>query len=91
MFIEAKLQLSSIKFDGKKKKIDVTELGKLFDSKCLDEMDVPPPPANDSDTTLKEIKDMVNNRNTLSPFKKNTNLQTKTLLTSLKITWMTMD
>jgi|TARA_B110000037_G_C17094874_1_gene495578 hypothetical protein len=70
MFIEAKLQLSSIKFDGKKKKIDVTELGKLFDSKCLDEMDVPPPPANDSDTTLKEIKDMVNNRNTLSPFKK---------------------
>ena len=70
MFIEAKIQLNKLKFDGKHKKVDLDELGKLFDTKCLNELNVPNPPKNDSDITLKEVKDIIKIRSNLSEFKK---------------------
>ncbi len=70
MFIEAKIQLNKLKFDGKHKKVDLDELGKLFDTKCLNELNVPNPPKNDSDVTLKEVKDIIKIRSNLSEFKK---------------------
>jgi hypothetical protein len=70
MFIEAKIQLNKLKFDGKHKKVDLDELSKLFDTKCLNELNVPNPPKNDSDVTLKEVKELIKIRSNLSEFKK---------------------
>lgn len=76
MFIEAVQNLNSVKHEGKTKDVDKEELGKLFDTKVLDEISVTPPPANNSKKTLDEIKGMIDNIKMLSDEQKSQYLNT---------------
>ena len=76
MFIEAIQKLNLIKHDGKTKEVDKKELGELFDLSVLDEIDIMPPPANDSRKTKEEIEGMIDNINNLSDEQKSQYLNT---------------
>jgi len=58
-FIEAVIDVDNITHTGKSKKPDLEELGKLFDTKVIDELTLTPPTANSSPKTIKEIKQMI--------------------------------
>lgn len=76
MFIEAIQKLNLIKHEGKIKEVDKKELGELFDLSVLDEIDIMPPPANDSRKTKEEIEGMIDNINNLSDEQKSQYLNT---------------
>ena len=66
MFIESIQNLDSLKSKFDAKKVKKKELGKFFDIKCLDKLDVKDPPANTSKETKQEIEQMVKKINNLS-------------------------
>ena len=70
MFIESIQKLDSLKSRFDAKKVKKKELGKYFDVKSLDELDIPPPPSNTSKETKKEIMQMNNTIKNLSDEKK---------------------
>ena len=70
MFIESIQRLDSLKSRFDAKKVKKKELGKYFDVKSLDELDIPPPPSNTSKETKKEIMQMNNTIKNLSDDKK---------------------
>ena len=70
MFIESIQRLDSLKSRFDAKKVKKKELGKYFDVKSLDELDIPPPPSNTSKETKKEIMQMNNTIKNLSDEKK---------------------
>jgi len=70
MFIESIQRLDSLKSRFDAKKVKKKELGKYFDVKSLDELDIPPPPLNTSKETKKEIMQMNNTIKNLSDDKK---------------------
>lgn len=76
MYIEAIQNLNNLKHDGKIKEVDLKELDELFDTKVLQEINVTPPPANNSKKTLDELKGMIDNINNLSDEQKTQYLNT---------------
>jgi acid phosphatase (class A) len=76
MFIEAIQKLNLIKHKGKIKEVDKKELGELFDLSVLDEIDIMPPPANDSRKTREEIEGMIDNIKNLSDEQKSQYINT---------------
>ena len=58
-FIEAVVNVDSLKHTGKTKKPKIEELGELFDTKVLEELSLNPNTANSSPQTIKELKQMV--------------------------------
>ena len=70
MFIESIQKLDSLKSRFDAKKVKKKELGKYFDVKSLDELDIPPPPSNTSKETKREIIQMNNTIKNLSDEKK---------------------
>jgi len=58
-FIEAVVNVDSLKHTGKTKKPKIEELGELFDTKVLKELSLKPNTANSSPQTIKELKQMV--------------------------------
>lgn len=66
MFIEAITKLANLKHTGKTKEVDQKELGELFDTSILDEIDIEPPASNDSTKTVNEVKGMIRNIDSLT-------------------------
>ena len=66
MFIESVQNLDSLKSQFNAKDVKKKELGKFFDIKCLDKLDMKGPPANTSKETKQEIEQMVKKIKNLS-------------------------
>ena len=75
-YIKNILEVNNLVFDkDPPKKFKKKEADKLFDDKWLD-MDVPPPPSNDSRQTLGEINEIIDRREMLSDFNKKVYIHT---------------
>ena len=70
MFIESIQNLDSLKSQFDAKKVKKKELGKYFDIKCLEKLEMKDPPANTSKETKQEIEQMVKKIKNLSDQKK---------------------
>ena len=70
MYIEEVQNLDSLKSQFDAKKVKKKELGKFFDIKCLEKLEMKDPPANTSKETKQEIEQMVKNIKNLSDQKK---------------------
>ena len=70
MFIESVQKLDSLKSQFDAKKVKKKELGKFFDIKCLEELDMKDPPANTSKETRAELEQMSKQIKNLSDAKK---------------------
>ena len=70
MFIESIQKLDSLKSQFDAKKVKKKELGKYFDIKCLDKLEMKDPPANTSKETKQEIEQMNKTIKNLSDAKK---------------------
>ena len=70
MYIESVQNLDSLKSQFDAKKVKKKELGKFFDIKCLEKLEIKDPPANTSKETKQEIEQMVKNIKNLSDQKK---------------------
>ena len=66
MFIESVQKLDSLKSQFNAKDVKKKELGKFFDIKCLDKLEMKDPPANTSKETKQEIEQMVKKIKNLS-------------------------
>lgn len=76
MFIEAIQNINALVFDkNPPKKFEKGEADRLFDDGWM-QMDVPPPPKNDSRQTLNELEEMKNRREMLSDFDKKVYINT---------------
>tara|TARA_B100000902_G_scaffold123142_1_gene123166 strand:- start:11047 stop:12843 length:1797 start_codon:yes stop_codon:yes gene_type:complete len=70
MFIESVQKLDSLKSQFDAKKVKKKELGKFFDIKCLEKLDMKDPPANTSKETRAELEQMSKQIKNLSDAKK---------------------
>ena len=70
MYIESVQNLDSLKSQFDAKKVKKKELGKFFNIKCLEKLEMKDPPANTSKETKQEIEQMVKNIKNLSDQKK---------------------
>ena len=66
MFIESVQKLDSLKSQFNAKDVKKKELGKFFDIKCLNKLEMKAPPANTSKETKQEIEQMVKKIKNLS-------------------------
>ncbi len=66
MFIESVQKLDSLKSQFNAKDVKKKELGKFFDIKCLNKLEMKDPPANTSKETKQEIEQMVKKIKNLS-------------------------
>lgn len=74
-YIKNILEVNELVFDKPHKPFIKKESDKLFDDKWMD-MDVPPPPSNDSKQTLAEINEIIDRREMLSDFDKRVYINT---------------
>lgn len=74
-YIKNILEVNDLVFDKPHKPFKKKESDKLFDDKWMD-MDVPPPPSNDSKQTLAEINEIIDRREMLSDFDKRVYINT---------------
>lgn len=74
-YIKNILEVNELVFDKPHKPFKKKESDKLFDDKWMD-MDVPPPPSNDSKQTLAEINEIIDRREMLSDFDKRVYINT---------------
>jgi len=74
-YIKNILEVNDLVFDKPTKPFKKKESDKLFDDKWMD-MDVPPPPLNNSKQTLAEINEIIDRREMLSDFDKRVYINT---------------